>query len=261
MKCCKKSNKRSEDEELRVITQQDSIPEPTQPEPQPQNTIVDDAPENEQEEEETVVLSPVQCWKAQVEMLSSDIQMQVESLDEDEDQFWKELIAKYLEPLQNDKEKQERMKNDLQELRNKINFSFFFLNALWIVAAFLFQVFEVFQIKIPIVDLNLEKTGGNIQIEPMGLMFILGFALSVVLQFIGMFYHRVLTLIHYVAFLETEPKQQKSAMKKMDSVSNVDSRSGNSSSADLNDTTQEDLESNFSDRDSETDLSELDLED
>lgn len=50
-------------------------------------------------------------------------------------------------------------------------------------------------------------------------------------------------------------------MKKMDSVSNVDSRSGNSSSADLNDTTQEDLESNFSDRDSETDLSELDLED
>uniref|UniRef100_A0A3B5PXQ4 chitin synthase n=1 Tax=Xiphophorus maculatus TaxID=8083 RepID=A0A3B5PXQ4_XIPMA len=129
----------------------------------------------------------------------------------DEDQFWKELIEKYLEPLQNDKEKQEKTKNELQELRNKINFSYFFLNALWLVAAFVFQVFKVFDIQIDIVDLNLNETGGKFQIEPMSLMFILGFAISVLLQFIGMLCHRVFTIIHYVAFLETEPKQQKSA--------------------------------------------------
>uniref|UniRef100_A0A3B5MYG8 chitin synthase n=1 Tax=Xiphophorus couchianus TaxID=32473 RepID=A0A3B5MYG8_9TELE len=129
---------------------------------------------------------------------------------QDEDQFWKELIEKYLEPLQNDKEKQEKTKNELQELRNKINFSFFFLNALWLVAAFVFQVFKVFDIQIDIVDLNLNETGGKFQIEPMSLMFILGFAISVLLQFIGMLCHRVFTIIHYVAFLETEPKQQKS---------------------------------------------------
>uniref|UniRef100_A0A3B3UA71 chitin synthase n=1 Tax=Poecilia latipinna TaxID=48699 RepID=A0A3B3UA71_9TELE len=129
---------------------------------------------------------------------------------QDEDQFWKELIEKYLEPLQNDKEKQEKTKNELQDLRNKINFSFFFLNALWLVAAFVFQVFKVFEIQIDVVDLNLNKTGGKFQIEPMSLMFILGFAISVLLQFIGMLCHRVFTIIHYVAFLETEPKQQKS---------------------------------------------------
>uniref|UniRef100_A0A3B5MVL1 chitin synthase n=1 Tax=Xiphophorus couchianus TaxID=32473 RepID=A0A3B5MVL1_9TELE len=129
----------------------------------------------------------------------------------DEERFWKELIEKYLEPLQNDKEKQEKTKNELQDLRNKINFSFFFLNALWLVAAFVFQVFKVFQIQFDIVDLNLNKTGKQFQIEPMSLMFILGFAISVFLQFIGMLYHRIMTLIHYVAFLETEPKQQKSA--------------------------------------------------
>ncbi|KAM4549524.1 uncharacterized protein V3H82_018764 [Fundulus diaphanus] len=109
----------------------------------------------------------------------------------DEDQFWKELIEKYLEPLQNDKEKQEKAKNDLQELRNKINFSFFFLNALWLVGIFIIQVFDIFAIQINTVDMNLNETGGKIQIEPISLMFILGFALSVLLQFIGMLYHRL----------------------------------------------------------------------
>uniref|UniRef100_A0A3B3YHD5 chitin synthase n=1 Tax=Poecilia mexicana TaxID=48701 RepID=A0A3B3YHD5_9TELE len=108
----------------------------------------------------------------------------------DEKRFWNEFIEKYLEPLQNDKEKQEKTKNELQDLRNKINFSFFFLNALWLVAAFVFQVFAVFQLKFDIVDLNLNKTGKQFEVEPMSLMFILGFALSVLLQFIGMFYHR-----------------------------------------------------------------------
>ncbi|KAK5604361.1 hypothetical protein CRENBAI_018567 [Crenichthys baileyi] len=48
MKCCKTSNQRSEDEQL-SIRQENLNPEPTQPEPQPQNTILDDASENEQE--------------------------------------------------------------------------------------------------------------------------------------------------------------------------------------------------------------------
>ncbi|XP_032435842.1 chitin synthase chs-2-like [Xiphophorus hellerii] len=114
-KKCQKSNQQEEDNQLGV---RQEIPESIQLEPQPQNSIVDDSPQNE-EEEETIFDSPVQCWKAEVESLSSDIQLQVDSLDEDEDQFWKELIEKYLEPLQNDKEKQEQTKNELQELRNK----------------------------------------------------------------------------------------------------------------------------------------------
>ncbi|XP_027892612.1 chitin synthase chs-2-like isoform X2 [Xiphophorus couchianus] len=243
MKCCKKSNQRVEDEQL---TRRQEIPEPMQLEPQPQNSIVDDSPQNE-EEEETSFYTPVQCWKAELESLSNDIQLQVDSLKEDEERFWKELIEKYLEPLQNDKEKQEKTKNELQDLRNKINFSFFFLNALWLVAAFVFQVFKVFQIQFDIVDLNLNKTGKQFQIEPMSLMFILGFAISVFLQFIGMLYHRIMTLIHYVAFLETEPKQQKSARTESDSMSNADSSSRSNSVTDMSNISQEESELYLSD--------------
>ncbi|MEQ2179724.1 hypothetical protein GOODEAATRI_028094, partial [Goodea atripinnis] len=215
-------------------------------------------------EEETVFDSPVQCWKSQLQSLSSSIQLQEGFLDEDENQFWKELIERYLKPLQNDKEKQEQIKNDLQDLRNKINFSFFILNAFWLVAAFTFQAFEVFSIQINSVDMNLNQTGGKIQIEPISLMFILGFALSVLLQFIGMLYHRIATFIHYVAFLETEPKQQKSATKKRkqkDSTSNADSSSGFGTNIELSTITQEEDEVEMSDEaDSEDELSERDID-
>lgn len=117
------------------------------------------------------------------------------------------------------------------------------MNALWLVATFTLQFLKAtVSITIPVLDLELEDTGRDVEIDPIGFMFILGFALSVLLQFFGMLYHRwpltsnyfliwmmftylsaflkrsnslvlssprVLTLIHYVAFLDTEPKEQK----------------------------------------------------
>uniref|UniRef100_A0A3B3UBJ4 chitin synthase n=1 Tax=Poecilia latipinna TaxID=48699 RepID=A0A3B3UBJ4_9TELE len=133
--------------------------------------------------------------------------------------FWNELIKKYLEPVKNDKEKQEKTKNDLQELRSKVNFSFFFLNALWLMATFVFQGVDVFSLKINIIDFYQQETGVTIQIEPMSLMFILGFGISVLLQFVGMLHHTISTLIHYIAFLQTEPKQQKCADNEVPTVS------------------------------------------
>ncbi|XP_038158757.1 chitin synthase chs-2-like isoform X1 [Cyprinodon tularosa] len=254
MKCCKKSNQTSEVEEI-SIRQENLDPEPTTPEPQPQNTLIDDVLENEQDLEEIACDSPVQSWKRKLESLSTDIQLQEASLDEDEEQFWNELIEKYLSPLKEDKEKQEEIKNDLRELRNKVTFSFFFLNALWLVAAFILQVFDVFVIKIESVNMNLEPTGGKFQIEPLSLLFIVGFALSVAIQFFGMFYHRVATLIHYVAFLETDPKQQKLAEKK-DLTCSASSESGLTNSVDLSNITDEIQEETWN---SDTDFSELDF--
>ncbi|XP_015253842.1 PREDICTED: uncharacterized protein LOC107100010 [Cyprinodon variegatus] len=260
MKCCKKPNQGSEVEEISI--RQNLDPVGTQLEPQPQNSIIDDVLENEQVQEATVCETPVQSWKTQLMSLSRDIQLQEGSLDEDEQQFWKELIEKYLKPLKIDKETQERTKTDLQELRNKINFSFFFLNALWLVAAFLFQVFDAFVIEINIVDFNLVETGGKFQVEPMSLMFILGFALSVLLQFLGMFYHRVVTLIHYVAFLETEPKQQKYAHKKhkkqKKSKSIVSSSSASASSAHPSSIAEDQEDETDNEWYYDTELSELD---
>uniref|UniRef100_A0AAZ1XBE4 chitin synthase n=1 Tax=Oreochromis aureus TaxID=47969 RepID=A0AAZ1XBE4_OREAU len=120
----------------------------------------------------------------------------------EEKEFWEELIKEYLEPLPDDKEKQKKMDNELRELRNKskcgrmcyqegINFSFFILNAFWLVATFIFQIFNsTFAICIPKLNLHLQETGDVIQIEPIAFMFILGFAVTVVIQFLAMLYHR-----------------------------------------------------------------------
>uniref|UniRef100_A0A3Q3KAL0 chitin synthase n=1 Tax=Monopterus albus TaxID=43700 RepID=A0A3Q3KAL0_MONAL len=193
VKCCKISSRRSEEGEL-GDNQENLRPEPEWPEPQPQNSIVEDI--GIAEVEERYVLKVVKC--------------KLSVTESDEQEFWCGLQKKYLEPLPDDKEKQKKIANDLRELRNKINFAFFMLNAMWLMATFTLQHFStVFAIKFPEVDLNLHQTGNYIQVEPIGFMFILGFATSAVIQFFAMLFHRIYTLIHYVAFLETEPKPQK----------------------------------------------------
>ncbi|XP_070778288.1 chitin synthase chs-2-like [Enoplosus armatus] len=233
-KCCKKSSQRSGGGQLSV-NQENLMPEFAQPEPQPQNTIVEDIriPEEEQRQVEPVFDCPAQCWVTQLQNASSDMRLQEDSLDQEEEHFWNELQEKYLQPLVDDKERQKKIANDLRELRNKINFAFFIMNALWLVATFTLQLFEAsFSIKLPKVGLDLVSTGEFVQIDPIAFMFILGFAVSVVIQFLAMFYHRIYTLIHYVAFLDTEPKEQKPEKeesflpsKKVDSVTNPDSDS------------------------------------
>uniref|UniRef100_A0A3B4AAD2 chitin synthase n=1 Tax=Periophthalmus magnuspinnatus TaxID=409849 RepID=A0A3B4AAD2_9GOBI len=117
----------------------------------------------------------------------------------EEEQFFIDLQQKYLEPLPVDKAKQEKTKEDLKSLRNKVNFAFFFLNALWLVATFTLQTFEVaIFIELPKVGVDLENLG-NLRIDPIGFMFIIGFSASVIVQFVAMLLH-LNTLIHYVAF-------------------------------------------------------------
>ncbi|XP_078032019.1 chitin synthase chs-2-like [Epinephelus lanceolatus] len=242
MKCCKKSNQTSGGGQP-VVSQENLIPEPGQPEPQPQNTFVGIPEEEQRQAEPEPFNSPIQCWVTQLQSVSTDMQLVEDSLIQEEEQFFRELQKKYLEPLPNDKEKQKKIASDLKELRNKINFAFFIINALWLVATFTLQVFEEdFAIKIPKVDLNLQPTGEDIQIDPIALMFILGFATSVIIQFLAMFYHRMYTLIHYVAFLDTErkdPKPEKQeeyiSGKKVNSVSSTDSNPDENSESEESD--------------------------
>ncbi|XP_051245639.1 chitin synthase chs-1-like [Dicentrarchus labrax] len=224
LKCCKKSSQRSEEEQV-IVSQENLI---QQSEPQPQNTIVEDIriQEEEQNQVQPVFNSPVQCWITQLQNASTDMKLQEDSLDKEEEDFWRELQDKYLQPLSDDKEKQKKIASDLRDLRNKINFAFFIMNALWLVATFTLQLSEAsISIKLPKVNLELEYTGEDIQIDPIGFMFILGFAISVLIQFVAMLYHRIYTLIHYVAFLETEPKEQKSEKEQLNVTSHKKIRS------------------------------------
>ncbi|XP_067468545.1 chitin synthase chs-2-like [Thunnus thynnus] len=228
-KCCKKSSHRTNGEQL-TVSQDNLVPEPTQPEPHPQNTIVEDIKitEEEQRQEESSFDDPAQCWVTDLQTLSDDMHLQEDTLSQEEEAFWKELQEKYLKPLPDDKERQKKIASDLRELRNKINFAFFALNAMWLVATFTLQLFNMsLYIQIPKVDLQLQYTGENIVIDPIAFMFILGFAMSIVIQFLAMLYHRIYTLIHYIAFMDTEPRESKPESqesylpgKKVKSVSN-----------------------------------------
>uniref|UniRef100_A0A3B4BHV9 chitin synthase n=1 Tax=Periophthalmus magnuspinnatus TaxID=409849 RepID=A0A3B4BHV9_9GOBI len=152
-------------------------------------------------------LSPVQkgeIWFSQSHILSSD-----------EEQFFQELIVRYLEPVNLDKQQQQEMMDGLRSLRNKGNFVYFMINALWLVATFALQYrSDLVGIRIPKVNINLEETGEYMLIEPVGIMFILAFALLVFIQFIAMLWHRLYTLIHYISFLDTET--EKLEIPKMD---------------------------------------------
>ncbi|KAM3596267.1 uncharacterized protein V6R79_011449 [Siganus canaliculatus] len=233
MKCCKKSSTRSSEENL-VVSQDEQILPPNEPEVGPLNTIVEDISiqEEEQRQLEPTFELPTYSWITQLMEASADMQLGEDTLDQEEETFWKDLQEKYLEPLKDDKEKQKKIASELRELRNKINFAFFILNAIWLVATFTLQLFEAsFTIRIPKINFELEDTGEFVRIDPIAFMFILGFATSVIIQFFAMLYHRIFTLIHYVAFLDTEPVEKKPEPddylppKKIESMSLDDSMS------------------------------------
>ena len=148
-------------------------------------------------------------------------------------------MKKYLSPeklksqqSKEEREKQEKLQADLKMLRNQVVFTFFMLNALFVVTVFLMQLHqdtiyiefpemgrvnitwiqdenEVFWLISPnrslandgslenkweIVHFQVKIVKEMLRIEPIGLAFILIFSLILVLQFIAMLFHRFGTL-------------------------------------------------------------------
>ena len=90
-------------------------------------------------------------------------------LDEEENQFWEEIIKVYLMP---EKKKTEQEAKDVQqkllELRNQMVFSFLMINSIWIVTMFLMQQYkDVLGIKwgltaeVISIDWNPDDQGGD----------------------------------------------------------------------------------------------------
>ncbi|BES88625.1 chitin synthase [Nesidiocoris tenuis] len=61
-------------------------------------------------------------------------------LSANELQFWRDLLEKYLYPIDDDKNERERIARDLIELRNSSVFAFFMINALFVLIVFLLQL-------------------------------------------------------------------------------------------------------------------------
>ncbi|XP_053474971.1 chitin synthase-like isoform X1 [Ictalurus furcatus] len=137
---------------------------------------------------------------------SGELALREHRFNVEEESFWKDLIELYLKPLETDKKKEEKIKADLKNLRNKATFVFFICNALWLVATFFLQAIgSAVSISIPKVYANgTVDPNGKIYIDPIGLMFLISFAGLLTVQFLAMLWHRVQTLIHFIAYTGTE---------------------------------------------------------
>ncbi|XP_069463810.1 chitin synthase chs-2-like [Ambystoma mexicanum] len=151
------------------------------------------------------VIQPTESWIEQLNHSSTRTVFQEDALPEDEKTFWECLIKNYLEPITEDKKTQERIQRDLKSMRNKTTFIYFMINMLWIVATFFLQLIgNSVQIMLPKIYTNGSiSSTEHLFVEPIGLMFLLSFATLLIIQFIALLYHRVYTLIHFVAFRGT----------------------------------------------------------
>ncbi|GLD46876.1 uncharacterized protein AKAME5_003010100, partial [Lates japonicus] len=75
--------------------------------------------------------------------------------------------------------------------RKKAVFLYFIVNVLWVVATFFLQAIgnDVISIKIPKYFPNGSESGEYLKVEPLSLMFLLSFAILLLIQFLAMLYH------------------------------------------------------------------------
>ncbi|KAI8124665.1 Chitin synthase 8 [Lucilia cuprina] len=146
---------------------------------------------------------------------------EVDFLSSAELQFWKDLIDKYLFPIDNDPVEQARIAKDLKELRDSSVFFFFMVNALFVLIVFLLQLNkDNIHVKWPFgvrTNITYDESTQEVhiskeylQLEPIGLVFVFFFALILVIQFTAMLFHRFGTLSHILASTELNFFKKKS---------------------------------------------------
>lgn len=129
-------------------------------------------------------------------------------LSEDENVFWTRLIKKYLKPTIIKPAEQERVKKELEELRNKVFFFVFIINALFVTIVYVLTQVNSYQgtLEIP---LPCNVAGGKQgKIEPISIAFTLTFGLLLLIQFFGMIYHRISTFTHIIASTRLDTQKQ-----------------------------------------------------
>lgn len=161
------------------------------------STINDD--DEEQEEPKTLKRTGLE-W-LENKQLGSGLTLQMNRAEEE---FWKGFIQKYLYPLDADKNKQKETAARLIELRNSVCAGMAIVNLLWIAINFMFQLRKPAVISFPI-PTNLdddEVNENNLEIDALGMMFVIFYVLILFIQFIGMLMHRWGTFLHLIAITD-----------------------------------------------------------
>ncbi|KFB43652.1 AGAP001205-PA-like protein [Anopheles sinensis] len=148
-------------------------------------------------------------WLYDVDLKNGD----TETISATEEQFWIELIEKYLKPLDLSAKQKEEMQSQLKTLRDLAVFAFVMANALFVLVIFLLQLKKQelhiewwFNVKNKIsfdestVEIMIRRE--YLELEPIGLVFVLFFGLILVIQFIAMLMHRFGTISQILASTE-----------------------------------------------------------
>ncbi|XP_072936714.1 chitin synthase chs-2-like [Epargyreus clarus] len=138
---------------------------------------------------------------------------EVDFLTTAEIEFWKDLIDTYLRPIDENKEEQERIKQDLKNLRDKMVFAFVMVNALFVLTIFLLQLNQdqlhfkwPFGQKVAVsydADANVVHIEREyLMLEPIGSLFLIFFGSVMIIQFVAMLLHRLGTLTHLLSTVQ-----------------------------------------------------------
>lgn len=114
------------------------------------------------------------------------------STDKDEADFWVNLIRRTLKPVSVRFQGQiEDMKNSLRSLRNTALGVILLVNIMWIVLLYTLEFPEL-------ADYGLDTRGFQ-------LLFLAVYGFIIVVQFITLLFHRIITLMHYLG--RTQPNE------------------------------------------------------
>ncbi|CAO4368072.1 unnamed protein product [Caenorhabditis nigoni] len=165
-----------------------------------------------------------QKWKqAQSEVWLADKALkraEREYLEPEEESFWNDVIERYLAPIDMEKNNKERLEAGLLAIRNSHTVYFLMINIVFIISVLVLQIHkDCLNIEWPLGpkynhtvrpcyashDDNQKEeiwVMTRLQLEPIGLVFLIFFVSILVIQFLAMLCHRFGTLAHIIASTE-----------------------------------------------------------
>lgn len=103
-----------------------------------------------------------------------------------------DLIASYLLPIPKDVKKEEKQAMELKELRNQLSGAFLLINAIFVTVVFALQLnMDTLYVPWP--------CGDDMRVEPLGFVFMMVFGVIMIIQTIGMCFHRTSTFLHIMS--------------------------------------------------------------
>ena len=144
-------------------------------------------------------------------------------LSDKEQFFWNNMIEKYLYPLNPTPDEKKRVADELKEFKTQVSLGFVLVNIMWVTAIFMLQAYQdVLGMRWPLGakgpnlvfdQADLEKANvitlnyEYLQLDPIGLVFVVAFIVVICLMTIGMLMHRVVTLEQIVAHTKLRKKE------------------------------------------------------